>query len=224
MSAAVLASSAFATLTRLDGYMASTGYDADHPWRSEVAAALATFSASESGNANMRATITPSQCPIHHATSALDSIEWSISLIEEIASMVAGIHAMAELPLERETLTQLKRRVISMRRLALSTAQFVDERLKVCGEIRDHADEIVENLNLSLSECWMEVHPEIMPPFELAVVAWDSSRGKPCAVWRNPDTEGWFSQEDGSRYDDDDITHWRYCNAPDGADSEGAPS
>lgn len=30
-----------ATLARLDGYMAATGMDADHPWRAEIAAALA---------------------------------------------------------------------------------------------------------------------------------------------------------------------------------------
>lgn len=223
MTAAATSSSASA-LNKLDGYMAAAGYDTDHPWRSEVASALSTSAASEANNASMSATVTPSQCPIHHATSALDSIEWSIALVEDIASMVAGIHAMTELPLERETLAQLKKRVISMRRLALSTVQFADERLKVCGEIRDHADEIVESLNLSLSECWMDVHPEMMPPFELAVIAWDSSRGKPCAVWRDPDTGRWFSQEDGSRYDDDDITHWRHCNAPDGVDSKGTPS
>ena len=29
------------TLLRLDGYMANLGYDDDHPWRAEIAAALA---------------------------------------------------------------------------------------------------------------------------------------------------------------------------------------
>jgi hypothetical protein len=30
-----------ATLVKLDGYMAAAGYGADHPWRAEIAAALA---------------------------------------------------------------------------------------------------------------------------------------------------------------------------------------
>lgn len=30
-----------AVLIRLDGYMAAAGYDTDHPWRSEIATALA---------------------------------------------------------------------------------------------------------------------------------------------------------------------------------------
>lgn len=30
-----------AALTKLDGYMAAAGYDTDHPWRSEIATALA---------------------------------------------------------------------------------------------------------------------------------------------------------------------------------------
>ena len=30
-----------AVLTKLDGYMAAAGYDADHPWRSQIATVLA---------------------------------------------------------------------------------------------------------------------------------------------------------------------------------------
>jgi hypothetical protein len=170
----------------------------------------------------MSAATTPSQCPIHHATSALDSVEWGISVVNEIASMVDGIHAMAELPLDGLTLAKLKKRMTSLSRLALLAVRFADGRSDILGEIRDQAQGIVDGLNLSLSECWMPVEPGTMPPFLQAVVAWDRSRGKPCAVWLDPDVDGWFSQEDGRRYDDGAITHWRYCHAPDGINGEGA--
>jgi hypothetical protein len=75
---------------------------------------------------------------------------------------------------------------------------------------------------VAASECWMPAGPGTMPPYELAVIAWDNSRRKPCVVWLDPDVQGWLSQEDGSKLDDGAITQWRYCHAPDGIASEGA--
>lgn len=41
MTAAACMSSGASVLNKLDGYMAAAGYDTDHPWRSEIATALA---------------------------------------------------------------------------------------------------------------------------------------------------------------------------------------
>jgi hypothetical protein len=84
----------------------------------------------------MSAVTATSQCPIHHATSALDSIDWGISVVNEIASMVDGIQAMAGLPLDGVTLAQLKKRVTSLDRLALLTVRFADGRSDILGDTR----------------------------------------------------------------------------------------
>lgn len=172
----------------------------------------------------MTSVITPSQCPIAHATSALDSIEYGISLVLEIASMVDGIHALAELPMDGATLAQLKKRVTSIGRLGLLTVQFVEERGKVFSEIRDQAEDIVEELNLSLSECWVPVHPDMMPPDDVIVIAWDSVGNEPSAARYDAEGKCWYEQSDGAKFFECAITHWRYCHAPDGAGTEGVAS
>lgn len=212
MSAASPAALSVAVLTNLDGYMAAAGYDTAHPWRSEIAAALA-----------IPAPI-PSQCPIHHATSALDSIEWGISVIDEVASMVDGIHAISELSLDGVTLAKLKKRMTSLNRMALLTVRFADGRSDILGEIRDQAQETVEKLNLSLSECWMSAQPGTMPPAEQTVIGWDGTNSAPRAVFFDPAMAVWILSCDPSTICKGDITHWRYCNAPGGIGSEGATS
>lgn len=167
---------------------------------------------------------TPSQCPVHHATSAVDSIEFGISVIDEIASMVNGIHALTELPLEGVTLAQLKKRMTSLNNLALLTVRFADGRSDILGEIRGQAQDILDNLNMSVSECWMPTESGTMPPAELTVVAWDGASGRPATAFFDQEDGYWCAQSDGARFDEGAITHWRHCNTPEGAHREGGAS
>jgi hypothetical protein len=189
-----------------------------------LAAPAATACQSDPAQGATDATIADSQCPIFHATAALDSVEWGISVVDEIASMVNGIQALAELPLDGLTLAKLKKRMTSLNRLALLTVRFADDRSDILGEIRDQADEIVEKLNLSLSECWRPVRPGTMPPAEVSVIAWDNTIGVPCAVFFDPSMDCWISLFDCTKIYEGEITHWRHCNAPDGSNGEGATS
>jgi hypothetical protein len=172
----------------------------------------------------MNAATTPSQCPIGHATSALDYIEWGISVTDEIASMVAGIHAMAKLPLDGVTLTQLKKRMTSLNGLALLTVRLADGRSDTLGEFRGQAQGILDGLNLSLSECWMPVASGARPPVEQPVTVWDGSRGQPRVACLDCAVDCWYSPIDGSTFAAGAVTHWRYCHEPDGVGSEGAAS
>lgn len=80
MNAAVPASSAVAVLTRLDGYMASTGYDTDHPWRSEIAASIAhSTSISIAMNA-----LTPDE--VHLVAEFRSMNQWARDLLRELAA------------------------------------------------------------------------------------------------------------------------------------------
>jgi hypothetical protein len=174
----------------------------------------------------MSAATTTSHCPIHHATSALDSIDWGVSVVDEIASMVDGIHAMAELPLDDLTLAKLKKRMKSLNRMALLTVRFADGRSDILGENRDQAQGVLDRLKLTVSECWVPVSPDTMPPDKVAVIGWDSTIGKPCAVFFDfaPGIYSWISQFDPTTIYEGEITHWRYCNAPRGIDGESAAS
>lgn len=146
MNAAASTSSAIAVLARLDSYMAASGYDAEHPWRSEIVAALAVPALAQ-----------------HDVDT------------EHPAAVTAGA---------------------------------------------------LDALNTPASECWVPVTPGSMPPDEVVVIGWDSTTGKPCAVFFdfNPGVHSWISQFDPTTIYEGEITHWRYCQAPADADSEGVTS
>lgn len=169
----------------------------------------------------MSAVIAPSQCPIAHAASALDSIEWGISVIDEVASMVAGIHAMTALPIEELTLAGLKKRMMMLNCLALLTVRFTDGRSDTLGEIRDQAEEVIDKLKLNDSECWLPAVPGLMPKDDMIVIAWDSVGSEPSAARYDADEKCWYEQSDGAKFFEGAITHWRYCHAPEGVSVAG---
>jgi hypothetical protein len=83
-----------------------------------------------------------------------------------------------------------------------------------------------QNMNLvadANSERWIPISAGRMPPEELAVIGWDSAIGKPCAVFFDfdPGINSWISQFDPTTIYEGEITHWRYCDGPDGIGREG---
>ncbi|MFC0132061.1 hypothetical protein CR105_24545 [Massilia eurypsychrophila] len=201
-----------AVLTRLDGYMAAAHFHADHPWRSEIAAALAAPAP------------TPAQFPIDIATSAVEAIDLGICIADEIASMVAGIHAMAELPLDGLTLAKLKKRMTSLNRLALLTVRFADGRSDILCDTRVDLQGALGVLKAAPSECWISVASVARPPIEEPVVVWDDSRGQPRVACLDCAVDCWYSPIDGGTFAEGAVTHWRNCNPPDGISGEGAAS
>lgn len=71
------------------------------------------------------------------------------------------------------------------------------------------------------SEYWTPAGPGTKPPAELPVIAWDGTKGEPCAVFFDPGF-GWILQCDPTTIHRGEITHWRYCNAPGGVRRQGA--
>ena len=150
-----------------------------------------------------------------HDTAAVNATEIAICSIEEIASMVVGIKAISELPMEGLTLAQLKKRMGSLDRLTLLTVRFADASGDHLSDVRDGL-KVTQGATSPVDPGWMPAGPATMPPTEQTVIAWDGRAEQPCVVFLDPDEDCWVSQFDGGRIDEGTITHWRYYSTPSG--------
>lgn len=197
-----------ALLTKLDGYMSAAGFDIGHPWRSEIAAALAIHA------------LNPRQCPTHLAASAVEAVDLGIFIADEIALMMHGLHERADRALDGLTLAQVKRRMTSLRRLILVSVQFADGRSDMLREVHSDLHRAPDALKTDMRECWIPVGPGSMPPAERPVIVWNAESREPCVVFHDP-AVGWVLQCDPTTLHEGPITHWQYCRAPADADNEG---
>lgn len=186
-----------AVLTRLDGYMGAAGYDTDHPWRSEIAAALAIPR--------------PAPCvakAVHASTVDIDTA----------AGIIVDLLKLAEGQCGRDgDICQVKSAIRAVGR-------YVDDIMEFTAVIENVGSPMNVEFKTPISECWVLAVPRSMPPAERAVIAWDGAKSEPCAVFYDPALHAWILQCDPTTIPEGPITHWRYCNAPGGIDSEGATS
>ncbi len=158
----------------------------------------------------------PIQCPIHHATSAVDAIEFGADMVDKIAAMVAGIYAMTTSPTDGLPLVRLKKRIASIERLTQLTVNYAEECAETLAEVTVQLDETLNKLIEASSEIWRRAEPGTMPPPNVDVIVAEHLRDEPCTAWFDPDLGGWFSSENGKRFEDGAITIWRYRRAPGG--------
>lgn len=97
-----------AVLARLDSYMDATGHSADHPWRTEIAAALAQPVEAEAS--------------LEHALAAVNVADLGVSIIKQLATLIDSIAVIADI--ENINQDALHKQVISIRRLAKHAHHF----------------------------------------------------------------------------------------------------
>lgn len=186
-----------AVLARLDGYMSAAGYNIDHPWRSEIAAALAVHvPALRGANAALAA--------------AVD--------IDTAAGIIVDLQKLAEGQCGKDGDTCKVRSAIR------AVGRYVDDIMEFTAVIENAGDSMDVEFKTPTSECWVLAGPRSMPPADLPVIAWDGTKGEPCAVFFDPALNAWILQCDPTTIHEGPITHWRYCNAPCGVGSEGVTS
>jgi hypothetical protein len=69
----------------------------------------------------------------------------------------------------------------------------------------------------------MPVGPGTMPIPNVTVLAWDNG-GQLWPVYLDPEDGDLYGQADGVGFREGCITHWRYCNGPDGIGNKGVAS
>lgn len=186
-------------LTRLDGYMAAAGYDTDHPWRSEISAALAV--------------------PVSTAHDT-DTVRAAAADIDIASGTIVDLLKLAEGQFDRDG------DICRARSALRAVGRYVDDIMEFTAVIENAVGPMDGGFPAPISERWVPVAPASMPPDEVVVIGWDSTTEKPCAVFFdfNPGVHSWISQFDPTTIYEGEITHWRYCNAPSDARSEGVTS
>ena len=121
--------SPISALTKLDGYMVEAGYDAAHPWRTEIARALLSPAATDSA--------------FYHAIDAVDAANLAVGFIGELETFLCTIAALAKN--DEPTETGVRAQLHSIRNIAGLAVNFASDR-------REHYGFVCDNVTKALAE------------------------------------------------------------------------
>jgi hypothetical protein len=117
-------------LTNLDGYMSASGYDVGHPWRTEIATALAAPADVDSS--------------IDHALAVVNAADLGVSIINELGTLIGTIDALAKG--SEPTQDGARKQLDAIRRLARFACLFAADRSGDYSLTRDEAHDALAAL------------------------------------------------------------------------------